>query len=44
MDGGTPKFGFLIPDLERAAAMAFQEVIGAVKKETALPVFVGTPE
>lgn len=44
MEGSTPKFGFLIPDLERAAAMAFQEVIGAVKKETALPVFVGTPE
>lgn len=44
MEGSIPKFGFLIPDLERAAAMAFQEVIGAVKKETALPVFVGTPE
>lgn len=44
LEGSNPKFGFLIPDLERAAAMAFQEVIGAVKKETALPVFVGTPE
>lgn len=44
MEGSIPKFGFLIPDLERAAAMAFREVCEAVKKETALPLFVGTPE
>lgn len=44
MEGSVAKFGFLIPELERAAAMAFKEVCEAVKKETALPLFVGTPE
>lgn len=44
VEGNTPKFGFLIPDLERAAQMAFKEVCEAVKSKTELPLFVGNPE
>jgi len=44
VEGSTPKFGFLIPDLERAAQMAFKEVCEAVKSQTELPLFVGNPE
>lgn len=44
MEGSTAKFGFLIPDLERAAQMAFKEVCEAIKLQTELPLFVGSPE
>lgn len=44
MEGSTPKFGFLIPDLERAALQAFKDVCKAVETDTSLPLFVGKPE